>query len=281
MWTIADAARVWAGSRIPIVYECLDVHGLLSRGGLLSNLLRHWERRVLQRSAALMVSSPGFLTNHFERLGVDLPSVILAENKRVLPETDLDRTQFTLVEAEPRGGSVGLGSSDVFKSFQMLVTLARRHPQLVDIQLRGRPTDELQELINQHLPLPNMRFGGSYNHAELASMYRSCHLTWAIDYSQRGSNSDWLLPNRIYEGGYYNSPAIALVGTETANWLQARGAGVLLQDPHADLDVFITGLTTACYRDLQRSSAAIPTTDLVHTIEDCRRLAARIAGAGS
>jgi hypothetical protein len=147
--------------------------------------------------------------------------------------------------------------------------------------LRGRPTDELQELINQHLPLPNMRFGGSYNHAELASMYHDCHLTWAIDYSQHGSNSDWLLPNRIYEGGYYNSPAIALVGTETANWLEARGAGVLLQDPHADLDVFITSLTAACYRDLQHSSAAVPTTDLIHTIEDCRRIAGRITGAGS
>ena len=37
MWTIADAARVWAGSHVPIVYECLDIHGLLSRGGLSSS----------------------------------------------------------------------------------------------------------------------------------------------------------------------------------------------------------------------------------------------------
>jgi hypothetical protein len=162
----------------------------------------------------------------------------------------------------------------------MLVNLARRRPQSVVINMRGRPTDDLQDLINQHLPLPNMRFDGAYSQAELASMYQSCHLAWAIDYSQRGSNSDWLLPNRIYEGGYYNCPAIALAGTETARWLLARGAGVLLQDPHADLDAFIAGLTTESYSDLLRSSAAIPTSDLVHTIEDCRRLTARIAGKG-
>jgi succinoglycan biosynthesis protein ExoL len=281
MWTIANAARVWAGSHVPMVYECLDIHGLLSRDGLSSSLLRRWERQVLQRSSALVVSSPGFLTNHFERLGVDLPPVILAENKRVLPETDLDRTQFTLVEAGPPWRIGWFGIIRCVQSFQMLIALARRHPQLVDIQMRGRPTDELQELINQHLPLPNIRFGGAYNHAELASMYRNCHLTWAIDYSQHGSNSDWLLPNRIYEGGYYNSPAIALAGTETANWLEAHGAGILLRNPDTDLDGFITGLTAAGYRDLQHSSAAIPTADLIHTIEDCRRFARRITGTAS
>lgn len=243
--------------------------------------LRHWERWVLQRSAALIVSSPGFLANHFERMGVDLPPVILAENKRVLPETDLDRTKFTSVEAKLPWRIGWFGIIRCVQSFHMLVTLAQRQPQRVVIHMRGRPTDELQALINQHLPLPNMRFGGSYNQAELASMYHSCHLTWAIDYSQRGSNSDWLLPNRIYEGGYYNCPAIALAGTETASWLQARGVGVLLQDPHTDLDPFIAGLTTESYHDLLRSSAAIPTSDLVHTIEDCRRLTARIAGKGS
>jgi succinoglycan biosynthesis protein ExoL len=281
MWTVADAARVWAASRVPIVYECLDVHDLLLQAGLKSKLLRHWERRAVKRSAALMVSSPGFLTNHFERLGVDLPAVILAENKRVLPQSDPDRTRFTAVEAELPWRIGWFGILRCVKSFQILLALARRRPQLVDIQLRGRPTDELQNLISEHLPLPNMRFGGSYDQAELASIYRSCHLTWAIDYSQHGFNSDWLLPNRIYEGGYYNSPAIALAGTETANWLQARRAGVLLQDPEVELDAFMGGLTIARYLDLQRSSAAIPTRDLVHTIEECRRLTAKIAGVGN
>jgi hypothetical protein len=156
--------------------------------------------------------------------------------------------------------------------------LAQRHPGLVDVEMRGRPTQELQGQIAKHLPLASMRFGGSYAENDLLSIYGTCDMTWAIDYSQRGQNSDWLLPNRIYEGGYYNSPAIALAGTEAAAWLKARGAGILLRSPHVELDPFITGLTPAYYRVLQRSSAAVPTRDLVWTIEDCRQFARRLTG---
>lgn len=123
-----------------------------------------------------------------------------------------------------------------------------------------------------------MRFGGPYAQTDLASVYGTCDFTWAIDYSQRGQNSDWLLPNRIYEGTYYNSPAIAVAGTETASWLKSRKAGILLGDPKAELNSFINSLTPAYYHVLQCSSADVPTRDLAWTIEDCREFTARLAG---
>jgi succinoglycan biosynthesis protein ExoL len=278
MVTIADAARVWAGSRVGLAYECLDIHKALLGSGLSSKLLCRWERRALRRSAALIVSSQGFLANHFERLGVDLPDVILAENKRVLSEAHIERPKCIFDGGRPPWRVGWFGKLRCAESFQLLVGLAQRHPGLVDVELRGHPTQELQSLISQRLPIANMRYGGSYAQTDLGSIYQSCHLTWAIDYSQHGQNSDWLLPNRIYEGGYYNIPAIALSGTETAAWLRARGAGVLLRDPHVELDSFITGLTTANFRVLQRSSADIPTTDLVWSIEDCQQFVCRLTG---
>ena len=271
MWLIADAARSWAGARVPIVYECLDVHNLLSGHGIPSKLLRRLERRALQKSKALVVSSPGFLTNHFERLGVKLPPVIMAENKRFLPEID-DRGQDDGRVAGPPWRIGWFGVLRCEESFQILLAAARRHPELIDVELRGRPTEKLQDLINQHLPIPNMRFGGPYTTSDLATLYRGCHLTWAIDYSERGLNSDWLLPNRLYEGGYFNNPAIALAGTETANWLHARGVGILLENPAVDLDGFLSTLTATRYDDLRRASARIPLTDLIYTTDECRRL---------
>jgi len=278
MVTIAEAARVWAGSNVRLAYECLDIHGALLGDGISSKLLRSRERRALSRSAALIVSSHGFLTNYFERLGVDLPNVILAENKRVLSEADTERPQCTFNGGRPPWRIGWFGKLRCVESFQMLMGLAQRHPGLVDVELRGRPTQELQSQITEHLPLANMRFGGSYAENDLASVYGTCDITWAIDYSQRGQNSDWLLPNRIYEGSYYNSPAIALAGTETAAWLEARRTGVLLRNPRVELDPFITGLTPARYRVLKRSSADVPTCDLVWTIEGCRQFACRITG---
>jgi hypothetical protein len=37
-----------------------------------------------------------------------------------------------------------------------------------------------------------------------------CDAVWAQDLWQSGANSDWLLPNRIYEASYFGCPSIAL-----------------------------------------------------------------------
>ena len=121
-----------------------------------------------------------------------------------------------------------------------------------------------------------MRFGGPYEHTDLAAMYRNVDFMWGVDYFQRGLNSDWLLPNRLYEAGHYNCPIIALAGTQTALWLKAHGTGVIFRDPTTDLDPFCMNLTTAQYRDLQDSVAMIPTDDLVHTVEDCQHFVAEL-----
>ena len=281
MWTIARAACAWAGLRVPVIYECLDVHSLLSGSGLPSKLLRSWERHVLRKSSALLVSSPGFVRNHFDLLGAHLPPLILTENKRVLLDDQPDRSQHINRHAGPPWRIGWFGILRCVRSFHILHTVACRHPTLVDVELRGRPTDEIQILIDRYLPLPNMRFQGPYQQMDLATIYQACHLAWAIDYYEQGLNSDWLLPNRLYEGGYFNCPAIALTGTETANWLDARKAGVLLSDTENDLESFVATLTSTRYRNLRDASAAIPTSDLVHSIEDCQRLVARLAGAAS
>ena len=168
------------------------------------------------------------------------------------------------------------------ESFRILRTAAERLPNLVDISLRGRPTSQLRDLTDQHLPLPNMRFGGSYRQTDLAELYQNVHMMWAIDYSQRGSNSNWLLPNRIYEAGYYNCPVIALAGTQTSTWLEEHGTGIIMRHPPSDVERFLADLDSSEYRRVKGSTAAIPTADLVHSIEDCRKFVAQIAdGTGS
>jgi hypothetical protein len=218
------------------------------------------------------------LTNYFSCLGLELPDVILAENKMVLHETQTERPRCVVDGRRPPWRIGWFGNIRCTESFQLLMKMALRHPKLVDIEIRGLPTQKLQDLITQHLPIESMRFRGAYAQTDLASLYGTCDFTWAIDYSQRGQNSDWLLPNRIYEGGYYNCPAIARAGTETSAWLKARGSGILLRNPHAELEPFLTGLSLANYRVLQRLSADVPTSDLVWTTEECRQFVRRIAG---
>jgi succinoglycan biosynthesis protein ExoL len=276
MCTIAHAARKRARMPIPLVYECLDIHGSLLGDGFSSKLLRHWEKIMLRKSAALMVSSEAFITKHFDTLGIALPPVILAENKRVF-SGDHVRPPQGEVDPVPPWRIGWFGILRCVKSFDILRGLAQRNMGLLDIEIRGKPTRAIQNLIDQQLPMSNMRFGGPYVQAELAAMYQKVHLTWAVDYFQQGQNSDWLLPNRLYEGGYYNRPAIALAGTETAKWLIARNAGLIIQnDLNGEIDAFLIGLTASHYHTMQTSTAAIPLDDLIYTRAACRRFTARI-----
>ena len=48
---------------------------------------------------------------------------------------------------------------------------------------------------------------------------------------EAGHNSVWLLPNRIYEGGYYATPSIAPAGTETAQWINRNVCGFVIDEP--------------------------------------------------
>ncbi len=111
---------------------------------------------------------------------------------------------------------------------------------------------------------PGMSYGGPYDRArELPALYGDVHFTWAMDFFEAGANSDWLLPNRLYEGGLHGAVPLALDGVETGRWLAARHAGVLLDEPlGTSLPAFLRGLDQDRYGRL-REAARLPRADLV------------------
>ena len=281
MATIAVAARRWAGAKqVPLVYECLDIHASQLGTGASSKLLRKWERQILHLSSALVTSSQAFVTNYFDKLAIKLPPIILAENKRVLPEPERDRP-CDLVERNPPWRINWLGLLRCAESFGILLKLAQRRSD-VDITLRGRPVPMLQQMIDAHLPLPNMRFDGPYTQDDLATIYSACDLVWAVEYiGQNATNARWALGNRLYEGGYYNCPVIALADSAMGAWLHDHNVGVFMHDPHTELEPFIAGLTKDRYHSLQQASAQVPTCQLAWTRGDCLEFSTKIALMGA
>ena len=118
-------------------------------------------------------------------------------------------------------------------------------------------------------------FRGPYDRRhDLPAMYGGVHFTWAIDYYEAGANSDWLLPNRLYEGSLHGAVPIALARVETGRWLAAHRAGVLLAEPlETALADYFKGLDAAGYAAAAAAIAAIPRGDLV---EDGAALAAAL-----
>jgi hypothetical protein len=279
MLAVAERARRLAAPQAALVYECLDIHRVMLSGRAPGKLLRTLERRLLARCGLLIVSSPAFLAEYFDRIQhADTPA-LLVENK-VLADGPAARPGAPALPAGPPWRIGWFGVIRCRRSLQILADLARARPGLVQVVIRGKPAyqefDGFQGVVEA---TPGLSFEGPYAREDLARIYRGVHFTWAIDYFEAGQNSDWLLPNRLYEGGLHGAPAIALSGVQTGRWLAEHQAGILLKDPANDLPAWLDGLTVEQYRMLFEQTARIPAADLAAGIEDCRDLVTRISQA--
>lgn len=282
---LAPAAAAFFGGGIPVVYECLDIHRLLLDGGAKGSAMRLAQRHFGRDASLLITSSPAFVENFFKPLsGLDLP-ILLLENKVLMLEPERGPIA-ALSRAAPadKPWRVGwFGAIRCRKSFYILTEFARRMDGRVEVVLRGRPAySEFDDFDAQVRAAPHVEFHGHYRNPEdLAAIYDDVHFTWAIDFFEEGLNSDWLLPNRLYEGGLYGAVPIALASTETGRFVSGRGIGVTLDkaDPET-LATLFSGMTDARYQELAAAVGAIDRSQWVTSPADCRALVQRLAALG-
>jgi succinoglycan biosynthesis protein ExoL len=232
MLATAFLAKRKAKLKTPVIYEALDVHRILTRKDPLGFAFRRLEGALLSRTRRLVVSSPGFLRNYFEprHRGSYTPAII--ENRLA---AGADYGPRPTLSAAP-DGPLRIGWVGVLRcrrSLGLLIDMARQLGPQVRIHLHGIPAlTEISDFHARVQGLPNLTFHGRYQSPEdLSRIYSALDVVWAGDFMEAGYNSVWLLPNRIYEGGYYGVPAIAPSGTETANWITAREAGFTIAEP--------------------------------------------------
>jgi hypothetical protein len=261
-----------------LIYECLDIHRLMSGKSVVSRALRALERRLLRRVEGLMVSSPAFIREHFEKLGAPLPTTILVENKVWVNEKLAPRGATALAAGPPwRIGWFGIIRCK--RSLDILVDAARRNPGLLEVVIAGRPAIDVVGDLASALPEGSaVRYIGTFaDEAELARLYRSTHFSWLVDFYEAGANSDWLLPNRLYRAAYYGSVPIALSGVETGRWLEKYGAGLRLEQVSAEaIAATLSQLSAADYLQAQAKLEAIPTSSLVYAEAECLDLVRRL-----
>jgi hypothetical protein len=275
--TVAGLCRALHAPRARLAYECLDVHRLMLGQGPASRLLRGLESALMDQGETLIVSSPAFLTHYFEpfqRVSRRKSLATLLMENKAFPDGPGPA-------ASPAPGPpwrIGwFGMIRCRRSLDFLCDLARRRPDLVQIDIRGRPSyTEFDDFDRQTAETPAVAFGGPYRPEDLPALYGAAHFNWSIDRFQDEGNSRWLLPNRLYEGGRFGVPGIARVDSETGRWLGAHGLGVLFDEPEAALEAFLDGLTPEAYAALRARHAAAPASLFVMGREDCARLVAAL-----
>ena len=213
-----------------LVYECLDIHRLMLRGDNLGQSMRGIEQRLLRRASLLLTSSPAFLANYFDLHGA--PPAHLVENKVFSPGIEAVGANPALRYYVVPIRIGWFGALRCQKSLAALDAATRALAGRVEVILRGRPAHTaFTDFSGTVAAAPHIQYAGTYRYPDdLAELYSAAHFAWAIDFFEEGQNSDWLLPNRLYEGCLNGAIPIALAGTETAAFIERLGIGLVVPD---------------------------------------------------
>ncbi|MGV6802175.1 MAG: hypothetical protein ACWA5L_09670 [bacterium] len=215
----------------PIIYEALDIHHLLTGSGPLSFAMRQAENSLIKKTSLLVYSSPAFEREYFSKYHKDIYRPYLLENRLVGRGLVAKRpSKKTLSNGRLRLGWFGV--LRCARTFALLRQLASHFPDHLDIIIRGRPAHtQIPDFETSLSGIANIKFEGAYQFPEeLEAIYKSVDIVWAGDFYQAGYNSKWLLPNRLYEGGFYATPAIAPKDSETGKWIDAHKSGFTLPE---------------------------------------------------
>jgi succinoglycan biosynthesis protein ExoL len=270
MLLLAHVARLVApGAPIPIVYECLDIHGSFTREGRAGKVFRWLERFFLSRSQLLVVSSPGFVDNYFRPVQGYTGKAHLLENKIWFGGPPPPRRESADNIADGKPWVLGwVGSLRCEPSFRILLETAARLGDRVKIEMHGNihrhVLPDFERRIAEH---PNIVYHGPYPYPEgLAEVYSACDFVWAQDLWQAGANSDWLLPNRIYEAAYFGCLSIAVAGTQTGRKVAGDALGYTVDAPTPEaLITLIASLEPAEVESRRAGLLAKPASDFVYS----------------
>lgn len=274
--TLVLGAWLARGGRARLCYELLDIHGMMLGQGMTARALRRVEGMLMRRCAAVVTSSPAFAANYLRAYGQpDIP-VILAENKPF---------DAPAVRPAPRpdGLPITIGWFGILRcnfSLRSLDRLTRTHPGHFRVILRGRPAlDVMVDFDDIIAANPDMQFQGPYRWPDdLPAIYGEVDFAWLIDRYQAGENSDWLLPNRLYEGCLHGAVPIVLQGTEVGRKAAAWGCALTIAAPQDD--AIAEGMLAAAdaLPALRQALADVPRSALRMDDAECRALTIAICG---
>ena len=200
--------------------------------------MRAAERLLGRNSVLLMTSSPAFVREYFEPFRQFSAPVALLQNKVLeIAGRPAEGLQLAAPPADGEAWKIGwFGALRCRKSLALLAAFTRRMDGRFEVVLRGRPAySEFGDFDGlwrpsriSVLPAPTATPRISpRSTAKCISAGRSIS-------SRKGLNSNWLLPNRLYEGCRFGAVPIAMKQTETGRFLADRHLGLLLDDPSPD-----------------------------------------------
>jgi succinoglycan biosynthesis protein ExoL len=262
-----------------LVYECLDIHRLMLGTGRKSWAMRWIERRLLAATDLVIVSSPAFARDYFAARQGRGDKVLLVENK-----VPVERRAVPPPRTGEDGGDgvwrIGwFGMLRCRRTLRELAALARSSQGRIEVVVAGiASAAEFPDFAREIAAHPGLCYLGAFRQEDLSRLYGMVDFVWAIDYFEEGFNSDWLLPNRLYEGLAHAVVPIALAGVETGRWLQRHGVGLLVEEATAGLPARLAAIGATEHAAMRAAIVALPEAALYQTPVERRAIVAAITG---
>ncbi|MGP3696220.1 glycosyltransferase [Rhodobacter sp. NSM] len=273
----ARAKALWPEALV--VYEVLDIHRMMLGDGPRPKAMRALERRLLRRVGLVLTSSPGFINEYFQPYRQTRAPIRLVENKCFYAGAAVP----AVPPRRPVEGPITIGWFGILRcswSLDCLDRVTRASPGRFRVLLRGKPAlDQMPRFHETVAANPDLEFGGAYRNPEdLADIYGQVHLSWLVDRFDAGKNSDWLLPNRLYEGCRHHAVPVGLAGTEVANFLGDCGIGLTVPMPQSDeVSRLLATLTPERVEALRKRVSEIPAAVWTTGPEECQDITGLMA----
>jgi len=265
---LAYYAQWISKTKPPMVYEVADIQPSFVAGGLFGKLLRWIERHILKRSHLLVITSPAFFSSYFKPIQNYKGNYFLLENKLLPPYVPTRVLSGVAGKHTPKraGGKqwvVGyFGILRCQKSLEIIKRVANVLPKQVIFYLRGPVSGNVKQkdFFSMVEQVPNIVYGGNYkNPHDLSDMYQQVDFVWCFELLQEEHNSKWLLPNRLYEGGYFELPIIASHGFEIGKYVERYKIGWTFEASYEEsLTMFLKNLTFESYLAVKKNFETLP-----------------------
>lgn len=280
MLMIGAVARMLTPGATPeLVYECLDINNQMLGQGRKNKVFRWVERRLLARTDTLIVSAPKFIENYFAPVQGWTGRTVLVENKiwtadpAAMPRPSASDIPDRAALGDDAPLIIGwIGTLRCQQSLDLLVAAAKALGPKVQLAMHGvvhyHAVPDFDATVAAH---DNITFHGPYAYPKgLGAVYQNCDVVWSQDMWQWGTNSTWLLPNRIYEASYFGCPSIAVAGTGTGDRVE-QGLGWTIAEPTSDaLVALIEGLSAEDLTEKRRAILDRPDREFLQSPDEMR-----------
>lgn len=255
---LALLARFIMRKKLKVVFENVDIQPIFLAKSWKGKVFRVMERWALKKCDLLVTSSPIFVSEYFQNVQHYTKTPFLLENK-VYPSTNI----ATEIPSRALQKPIRIGYFGGFRcarSWELIKSLAAQFPNEVHFYLRGFPTLLDKDLFFKELPnFPNIEYGGIFQFPDdLPELYANLDLVWCFDFYAADSNSKWLLPTRLYDGGLFHIPMLGEKGTATGNYISEKQIGWTFYEPMLEnLAHFLANLNNEMYQKVRTSYATL------------------------